>query len=442
MTNKKQLICRFCWLVCLLLLPGLLNGQEVRRAMIEEIQVVPTEANGKWTIGGRVFATSPTTRINARKKPTVGELAVVEYLVQDDKLVASVIQTVGIKATEVNDGPYVIWKDAETAEVVMMIAGKVSRKTYQQITKPIVIDDLPGLVKSIRLDPARPASPKATWTQPSKLMAISDLEGNYRNARRFLQTNKVIDQQGNWIWGKGHLVLVGDLVDRGSQVTELMWLLHRLERQAEQAGGRLHYVLGNHEAMVMGGDLRYIHLKYHFVTSRMKLRYDRLFAADTEIGRWWRSKNGIETVGNLLFIHGGYSPLLDQAKLDVKTLNQRIRAGLPPARPTGSTPAANPVQHQHGPFWYRGYFAKYAASWGGKATHEEILAILKRHATEHIVIGHTVVDQVGPLDETGTVIGIDVKWRESEKCQGLLQENGQLWRISIDGKREKIEIGK
>ena len=320
--NKNQLIYRVCGLVCLLLLPGLLYGQEVRRAMIEEIEVVPTEANGKWTIGGRVFATSPTTRINARKKPTVGELAVVEYLVQDDKLVASVIQTVGIKATDVNDGPYVIWKDAETAEVVMMIAGKVSRKTYQQITKPIVIDDLPGPVKSIRLDPARPASPKATWTQPSKLMAISDLEGNYRNARRFLQTNKVIDQKGNWIWGKGHLVLVGDLVDRGSQVTELMWLLHRLERQAEQAGGRLHYVLGNHEAMVMGGDLRYIHLKYHFVTSRMKLRYDRLFAADTEIGRWWRSKNGIETVGNLLFIHGGYSPLLDQAKLDVKTLNQ------------------------------------------------------------------------------------------------------------------------
>ena len=57
------------------------------------------------------------------------------------------------------------------------------------------------------------------------------------------------------------------------------------------------------------------------------------------------------------------------------------------------------------------------------------------------MIGHTVVEQVGPLDETGTVIGIDVKWRDSEKCQGLLQENGQLWRISIDGKREKIEIG-
>ena len=58
--------------------------------------------------------------------------------------------------------------------------------------------------------------------------------------------------------------------------------------------------------MVMGGDLRYIHPKYHFVTARMKVGYHRLFAADTEIGRWWRTKNGAETVGNLLFIHGGY----------------------------------------------------------------------------------------------------------------------------------------
>ena len=184
--NGNQMNYRLLCVVCLLLLPGLLNGQEVRRAMIEEIQAIPTEANEKWTIGGQVFGVMPTTQINARKLPAAGELAVVEYLVQDGKLVATVIQPIGIKAADVNDGPYVIWKDAETAEVVMMTAGKVSRKTYQQITKPIVIDDLPGPVNSITLDPAKPSSPQATWPQPSKLMAISDLEGNYENARRAL----------------------------------------------------------------------------------------------------------------------------------------------------------------------------------------------------------------------------------------------------------------
>jgi hypothetical protein len=131
--------------------------------------------------------------------------------------------------------------------------------------------------------------------------------------------------------------------------------------------------------------------------------------------------------------------MLDRERLDMKTLNRRIREGLPPARPTGLTPATNPVVHQHGPFWYRGYFADFAAEWGGKATDNEVRAILKRHNAEHIVVGHTVVERVGPLDETGTVIGIDVKWTDANRCEGLLQENGKLWRLTMNGRREPIE---
>ena len=154
-----------------------------------------------WWAG--VSGPSPTTQINARKKPAAGELAVVEYLVQDGKLVATVIQPIGIKAADVNDGPYVIWKDASTAEVLMMTAGKVSRKTYQQITKPIVIDDLPGPVNSITLDPAKPSSPKATWAQPSKLMAISDLEGNYRERATVSEDQQAHRSKGELDLGKG-----------------------------------------------------------------------------------------------------------------------------------------------------------------------------------------------------------------------------------------------
>ncbi|MCP4813637.1 MAG: hypothetical protein GY888_14090, partial [Planctomycetaceae bacterium] len=167
--NGNQMMNRLFWLVCVVFLPGLLSGQEVRRVMIEEIQVVPTEAKGKWTIGGQVFGVLPTTQINAPKLPVAGEVAAVQYLVKDAQLVATIIQPMGIKAADVNDGPYVTWKDASTAEVLMLTAGKVSKKTYQQITKPIVIDDLPGLVKSITLDPAAPASPRSTWTKPSSL---------------------------------------------------------------------------------------------------------------------------------------------------------------------------------------------------------------------------------------------------------------------------------
>ncbi|MEC9092506.1 MAG: hypothetical protein VX438_07370, partial [Planctomycetota bacterium] len=163
---------RLCWLVCFALLPNLLNGQEVRRAMIEEIQSVPPKANGNWTIGGQIFHTLPTTQIDATTVPASGELAIVEYTIEEGKRFATAIQLIGIKAASVNDGPYVIWKDASTAEVLMMTAGKVSRKTYREITQSIVIDDLPGPVNSITLDPNSPTAPKGTWRSPSKLMAI------------------------------------------------------------------------------------------------------------------------------------------------------------------------------------------------------------------------------------------------------------------------------
>jgi hypothetical protein len=273
-------------------------------------------------------------------------------------------------------------------------------------------------------------------------LAISDLEGNYNNALRFLQNNNVLDEDGHWDWGNGHLVLIGDLVDRGSMVTELMWMIRRLEREAETAGGRVHYVLGNHEAMVMAGDLRYIVDKYRFVTHRMGLSYDRLYAPDTEIGRWWRTKNGIMKIGDMLFVHAGYSPMLDQYGLDIDSLNQRIRAALPPTFASdGSNPAADPVGHIHGPLWYRGYFEQHGAEWGGQATPEQIRKMLTRHHANHIVIGHTVVDEVGPIDPAGQVIGIDVKWASSKAGEGLLVEDGKLWRLNIRAEREEILSG-
>jgi len=119
-------------------------------------------------------------------------------------------------------------------------------------------------------------------------------------------------------------------------------------------------------------------------------------------------------------------------------LNQLIRDGLPPRKLVGATPATNPVGDMHGPFWYRGYFPQHAAAWDGLATPAQLKQILNRHNAKHVVIGHTVVDQVGPIDDSGFVLGIDVKWADSKKCEGLLQENGILYRVLMNGQRERL----
>ena len=413
-------------------------SQEQQYRFTEEIQVVPKDNLGEWVVGGETFVADENTRLVLEHPAKKGAMAEIHFAFRGGKAVATMIATQSTLAADLNDGPYVFWTSKDTAEVVTLDAGKVSRTIHRDIEKPRLLKNVGGGKASILLDPRPPLPPKPSWKMPKRLLAISDLEGNFDHARDFLEKYGVVDKGGHWSWGEGHLVLVGDLVDRGDQVTELMWFLRRIEREAEEAGGHVHYVLGNHEAMVMGGDLRYIHPKYHVVTGRLKIRYDQLYNARSDIGRWWRSKNGVVRVGNLLFVHGGYSPMLDQAQLSLETLNKRMRQGLAPAQPTGTTPATNPVLHQHGPFWYRGYFADFAAEWGGQATEQEIRAILKRHGTEHIVVGHTIVEQVGPIDKSGTVIGIDVKWSDRPKCQGLLQEDGKLWRVTMSGKRTPI----
>jgi hypothetical protein len=50
---------------------------------------------------------------------------------------------------------------------------------------------------------------------------------------------------------------VGDILDRGDQEIKLLFLLERLQRQAEAAGGALHVLNGNHETMNVGGNFRY-----------------------------------------------------------------------------------------------------------------------------------------------------------------------------------------
>ena len=418
---------------------GSILGQE-RQILFEEIQQMPPNLEGEWIIGGKPLIVGKSSLIRPRELAEIGALAVVEFMVNGDEAFVTQMAPQSIKAAEINDGPYVNWIDKTTARVITIKNGKLEQRDIKNITEPRDFKNPTSLVESIRLDPDPPTPPKSQWEMPARLLAISDLEGNYHNARRFLENCNVINRSGHWNWGDGHLVLVGDLVDRGDHVTELMWLIRQLERESAAAGGRVHYVLGNHEAMVMGGDLRYIHRKYHFTSTRIGMRYDQLHGESSEIGRWWRSKNGVIRVGNLLFVHGGYSPKLDSANLDIDSLNRLIRQGLPPAQPVGLTAATNPVRHPHGPFWYRGYFEEHATAWGGLASQSEISHILERHQAKHVVIGHTVVDEVGPINDSGSVIAIDVKWAESARCQGLLQERGKLYRVMSDGDREEIRI--
>jgi hypothetical protein len=65
-----------------------------------------------------------------------------------------------------------------------------------------------------------------------KIFVIGDMHGEYTRTAEMLRNYGITDELGNWTWGDGHLVFMGDIFDRGSEVVEALWMIYRLEKQA------------------------------------------------------------------------------------------------------------------------------------------------------------------------------------------------------------------
>ena len=91
-----------------------------------------------------------------------------------------------------------------------------------------------------------------------RIVAIADIHGAYVAMVETLQNADILGEDLAWAGGTSHLVIVGDILDRGPRSRDAMELLMRLEAEAEAAGGRVHVVIGNHESMLLTGDLRYV----------------------------------------------------------------------------------------------------------------------------------------------------------------------------------------
>src|SRR5579862_5908656 len=97
-----------------------------------------------------------------------------------------------------------------------------------------------------------------SWKGVGRIVAVGDVHGDLAQFTTVLRSAAVIDADSKWSGGKTHLVQVGDLLDRGPDSRKLIELLMSLEKQAHAAGGAVHCLIGNHEAMNLYGDLRYV----------------------------------------------------------------------------------------------------------------------------------------------------------------------------------------
>lgn len=271
--------------------------------------------------------------------------------------------------------------------------------------------------------PAEAQSRQAEWTGVERIVVIADLEGAYEKWLDELRTAQLIDANNNWVGGRTHLVQLGDIPDRGPNSRAIIDHLMRLEPQARRAGGYVHALIGNHEAMNVGGDLRYVHPGEYaaFATANSPRVRDQFYARYIEqvrstappgglptideafrqrfdqehplgwvehrqawgptgtYGRWIATHDAVIRINDTLFLHGGLGPAF--AAVDRATMNRAVQRAIE-GHPVEAYPDI--LTNEEGPLWYRGL------AMNDEATETANLdAILAAQGVRRIVTGHT-----------------------------------------------------
>jgi hypothetical protein len=249
----------------------------------------------------------------------------------------------------------------------------------------------------------RPRRPPETIRGVDSVFVVSDVHGQLTSLTRTLSRAGVLDSALRWSGGRAHLVVVGDVFDRGPDATGAWWLLYRLEREARAAGGAVDVVLGNHEIMVLAGDTSYVSEKEATLARLYGTCYGCLYDIRTSVlGQWLAARPAVLKINDAVFVHGGVTPLF--AALGIGKLNDAVYDYLrePIFRDllADSAVVARLDQeryrqrlafffHPESPLWFRGYVQSDTLA-------AQLDSVLGRYDAAVHVVGHTPVRAIGP----------------------------------------------
>jgi hypothetical protein len=274
--------------------------------------------------------------------------------------------------------------------------------------------------------------------QGQRVVAIGDIHGDLDSFVGILQRARLIDPVRRWSGAKATLVQTGDFLDRGPKSREVMDLLIALQRDAARQGGRVIVLMGNHEAMNIVGDLRYLVPQDYagFADDRADTRKRKAdssrptgfaerceaFGPEGKYGRWLRSLPVVARVNDSIFLHGGISPDLPSASIEkineavageikafdtlrdflvdkdladpcdtLDKLTESARAALEKAKGRDAellkTFLGYPgwlTFHDNGPLWFRGY-----AQWPDSDGASHIQRLTQAFGVARFIVGHT-----------------------------------------------------
>jgi hypothetical protein len=267
----------------------------------------------------------------------------------------------------------------------------------------------------------------AVYPAVERIVVVGDIHGDLQKLTEILEVAGLINKRGRWTGGDTHLVQLGDVPDRGADSKEIVRFLKTLERDAQRRGGRVHVLIGNHDAMNVYGDLRYVTKEEYaaFEKRDSMQRLERLYEMekaviqanypeerwppfdegyreqwfeerppgyvehrinwkpDGDIGKWVMKNNAVVKVGRILFVHAGIGP--NHVDWSIDQINETLRQELL-LPPTDPAPVA---RDGDGPLWYRGLALNKEDV---EAPHLE--RVLEAFGVDRIVVGHTVTSGV------------------------------------------------
>jgi hypothetical protein len=295
-------------------------------------------------------------------------------------------------------------------------------------------------------------APAANTSPLSRIVAVGDLHGDFAAWRDIARGARLIDDDGNWVGKGATLVQTGDVVDRGPDSLKIVQDFVRLQNQAARDNGQVVALVGNHEAMNMTGDLRYVSAGDYaaFVDRDSERRREAVYEAnkaaiaaryrkgdpqmtddvvrqawyratplgsiehqlawrpDGKIGRWIVNNPAVALLQDTLFVHAGISPAY--VHLSIAEINRQVSAALRAQTTDPSAITNDPV----GPLWYRGLVVPNGEKLALDPTappeppvEDQLTQLLSAYGAKRIVIGHTPIMSGIEISHGGKLVRID-----------------------------------
>ena len=260
------------------------------------------------------------------------------------------------------------------------------------------------------------------WTGVERVVAIGDIHADYDQYIRVMESAGLLNRRGRWSGGETHLVQTGDIPSRGADTRKIVDHLRRVARQAERAGGYVHMLIGNHEAMNVVGDLRYKtpgefaafetrnsarlrDMQWQLQVERMStndpgfaeidleeyrkewektvplgwVEHRQAWMLSGEYGEWVKGNPVAVRVNDSIFLHGGISA--KYCKFSLESLTEQVITAMENFDPAVESILYDPL----GPLWYRGMARENET----EVYSQTLDNILERYGVRRIVIGHS-----------------------------------------------------